>query len=741
MKMSNSSNMMLIRDGLRSIITQAHARCLFQTSKWASENLIGMAEIADESSMISIPSIDGYSSNPKNSAMNATNKQSINYMISQSEYNLILHAQALIANSEYQRASHSLLNPRQASKRIESSLGLFLAYYSMYLSGERIKDQHLQEWIASDSPSLGNQATNSPAATGSESNMSEFKNPLLPELYHQLYELYSKSSEKMDSFLYYLFAVVSRDMQKQYGLRSTQQTLLGSITGKNHTATDSNPSTVDLFIISLRMNPMNWSAWLDLAAHYIGEHADIPSQAQLLSHPLPAHVEIPYQNSTLFHIMHLFFQAHISNEKQLGHEALEVLDPLHAIFPNSSYVSSAIALAQYTVRDYDQAQEIFEVVRAHDPYRLELIDTYSNILYVKEQRTELSHLAHILTKISKYSSETCCVIGNFYSLKGQHEKAIRYFTRALKLDANHVSAWTLMGHEYVELRNFACAVKCYQNACQFTSLDYRAWYGLGQCYEILHMFSYALYYYKKAASIRNHDSRMWCAVGSCYKHMNYTSFAIQAFECAVKYDDHEGIATKELAKLYRDQGKHDQAIRYYLNHWISLGYITSTDYHITNTMMHGLSSDQKLDENFVEGILYVGNYFFSKGYLSHAEEYCSLLLDYVGPEGEEARALLREIRSMMTSSAAGPRDHSMNMSMNMTSIHQDTEDFLLSTSDDDLALHANNTSQLRAFSMSTSSITSSTGNPNPRRLSNQISSPMNSSVAMSIDLEEDDEEC
>lgn len=33
-----------------------------------------------------------------------------------------------------------------------------------------------------------------------------------------------------------------------------------------------------------------------------------------------------------------------------------------------------------------------------------------------------------------------------------------YFRRALKLDRNYLSAWTLMGHEYVELQNISAAI-------------------------------------------------------------------------------------------------------------------------------------------------------------------------------------------------------------------------------------------------------------------------------------------
>ena len=113
--------------------------------------------------------------------------------------------------------------------------------------------------------------------------------------------------------------------------------------------------------------------------------------------------------------------------------------------------------------------------------------------------------------------------------------------RALKLDKIYLSAWTLMGHEYMELRNTAAAVQCYRMAVDISETDYRAWYGLGersevivsdcdsysfllrthpyshqgQTYEMLHLYHYACYYYKKAAYLRPADARMWCAVGSC----------------------------------------------------------------------------------------------------------------------------------------------------------------------------------------------------------------------------------
>ena len=37
-------------------------------------------------------------------------------------------------------------------------------------------------------------------------------------------------------------------------------------------------------------------------------------------------------------------------------------------------------------------------------------------------------------------------------------QAVMYFRRALKLDPSYLSAWTLMGHEYVEMKNTPAAI-------------------------------------------------------------------------------------------------------------------------------------------------------------------------------------------------------------------------------------------------------------------------------------------
>ncbi len=108
-----------------------------------------------------------------------------------------------------------------------------------------------------------------------------------------------------------------------------------------------------------------------------------------------------------------------------------------------------------------------------------------------------------------------CFAGNYYSLRGEHEKAVIYFQRALKLEPRNAGAWILIGHELMELKNSPSACIAYHHALGWYTImigetvcleidkkDCRAWYGLGQMYDILRMPSYAIYYYQQAHKCR-----------------------------------------------------------------------------------------------------------------------------------------------------------------------------------------------------------------------------------------------
>jgi len=185
------------------------------------------------------------------------------------------------------------------------------------------------------------------------------------------------------------------------------------------------------------------------------------------------------------------------------------------------------------MKDFDHAASIFSELLVAHPLRLDGMDHFSNILYVLGNRPLLSFLSHHTTFLDVFRPETCIITGNFLSLTSQHEKSVQYFRRALTLDRSFSSAWTLMGHEYVEMKNTHAAIESYRRAVESNRRDYRAWYGLGQTYEMLEMYGYSLFYYQRAASLRPFDAKMWCAVGACFAEVGKLSNAIRAYKRAL----------------------------------------------------------------------------------------------------------------------------------------------------------------------------------------------------------------
>ncbi|CAM8926728.1 unnamed protein product [Rhodiola kirilowii] len=258
------------------------------------------------------------------------------------------------------------------------------------------------------------------------------------------------------------------------------------------------------------------------------------------------------------------------------------------------------------------------------------MDMYSNVLYAKESFSTLSCLclAHKVFMTDKYRPESCCIIGNYYSLKGQHEKSVMYFRRALKLNKNYLSAWTLMGHEYVEMKNTPAAVDAYRQAVNINPCDYRAWYGLGQAYEMMGMPYYALNYFRKSVYLQPDDYRLWIAMAQCYEteQLHMVEEAIKCYSRAAACNDREAIALHQLAKLHIELGRLDEAAEYYKKD------------------MERMEAEEREGPNMVEALLFLATHYKAQKKFEEAETYCTRLLDYTGPEKETAKSLMRNMR-------------------------------------------------------------------------------------------------
>jgi anaphase-promoting complex subunit 8 len=568
--------------GLRCGQAALAARGLVYASRWAAELLLALPPRSAEDEVAPAHH------RPCNDLLKPTSSVQLDQ---DDTYTL---AKAYFDSKQYRRCAGLLSRSKEQARELtdytETSAATFLRCYALFLSAEKE--------VALDGVPDSVSAARSTA---------------------DLHRLRADLATEDDPHCMYLLAVVNSKLD------------LGATDG----------TVRKLLIKSVTTFPWNWDAWKRLAAtvadadeaNFVFEEVcrdrAIRDRASSIAEDDPA-------CSVGRSCIGLLFWAWTCLENDGAEEARDVYNVVLETLEGSLYVKGCLASSLYHMRLFDEAQDLFEQIFAEDEFCLEGVDTYSNILYVKEDKVRLSVLAHRCVKVDKYCVETCCVVGNYYSLRGQHEQAVSYFQRALKLNRSYLSAWTLMGHEFVEMKNTAAAVEAYRRAVDVSPKDFRAWYGLGQTYELLDMPLYTLYYYSKAAALRPRDARMWCAVGQTLEELSRLADAARAYERMNACDDREGMALSKLASLYERMARESPSDR--------LEYSKMAAHYYAQNLSRRDSEGMGGAET-AASLLYLARYAVAQKQYANAEQLCMRLLDYSAVDKDSAKDLLREIHA------------------------------------------------------------------------------------------------
>lgn len=494
----------------------------------------------------------------------------------------------------------SKLRPISAPKNL-SQKALFLALYARYLSGEKRKNEESETILGpSDGPITANKEVRGILT-------------ILDEYFNARGGIENLGNSQ--GWLDYLYGIILMKVKSE---AQAKQWLLRSV----------------------NLNPYNWSAWLELGAAV----GSVDELRQVAEH-LP-------QN-----IVKVFFYIHCSQELYLQTpDVYNNVSQMLSIFPSSAFLTQQKALLHYHSRDHETAMNLFDSLLHASPHRLDGLDIYSNLLYVLPHRPKLANLAASASDTDKFRPETNCILGNYYSLISEHEKAVLHFRRALTLDRNFQAAWTLMGHEYIELKNTQAAIESYRRAVDINRKDYRAWYGLGQGYEMLECYSYCLHYYQQAAALFPNDPKMWAAVGNAYAKCGKLNNAIQAYKRALRVgsqiDTSSSFGSDKDPLAHAVGGALDPQVLFD----IALLYERDSNYEEAAAYMQLCLDQEEGAEEGVAGLgvtvitsrarLWLAKWSYSCGDWQRTMELANELCQD-GVEVEEAKGLVKDVRARM----------------------------------------------------------------------------------------------
>lgn len=128
-----------------------------------------------------------------------------------------------------------------------------------------------------------------------------------------------------------------------------------------------NEEAIQILIEAVNKQPTLWCAWLELA--------NLIRTIDLLNNI--NHNALPQ------HWIKDLFLAHCYMELSLSEEALNIyMEYSNKGFEKSIYIKSQIAKCYDNLREGQECKQTFEAIRKLDPFNLDYMDIYSNILFV-----------------------------------------------------------------------------------------------------------------------------------------------------------------------------------------------------------------------------------------------------------------------------------------------------------------------------------------------------------------------
>eukprot|EP00756_Hemistasia_phaeocysticola_P060669 Hpha_TRINITY_DN4225_c0_g1::TRINITY_DN4225_c0_g1_i1::g.186589::m.186589/K03355/APC8, CDC23; anaphase-promoting complex subunit 8 len=253
----------------------------------------------------------------------------------------------------------------------------------------------------------------------------------------------------------------------------------------------------NLLIDAVTRRPLLWSAWKLLAD--IASLRDFPV--------IRAHFA-----QFGGHWVICVFEALLNSKCHDSDSAMVQYRALSAELP-AAPIMGGFGSACYDAGDLETAERVFETLREKEPHRVEDLEKLTMLLYTQGRVSSLALLAHQCNASARSHKATQYVLGNLYSLDKCSSKAIAYFHRALQLDPDNASAWTLLGHEYspyqAGVTNTRACMYAYHRAVLADPREYRAWLGLAQiAYSEFSLPFLAAYYAGRCLAVRPNDERV-----------------------------------------------------------------------------------------------------------------------------------------------------------------------------------------------------------------------------------------
>ncbi|KND02285.1 anaphase promoting complex subunit CDC27 [Spizellomyces punctatus DAOM BR117] len=241
-------------------------------------------------------------------------------------------------------------------------------------------------------------------------------------------------------------------------------------------------------------------------------------------------------------------------------ETLKILSGLGEVHLRTGWALTQVARSYYEMAKYPEAARFFREARELEPWRAEGLDLFGSCLWHLKEEAELAYLAKEMESTDRLAPQTWCIVGNLYSLRQEHEMAIKCFGRAIQLNPYFQYAYTLTGFEYKMKEDYDRAVTFFQKAIRIDPRPFNAWFGLGEIYYQQQNYKASQFHYEKALSINPKNPIIHFHLGTILQKLGQDK-SLGCFETAVALEPKNALYRFRLAYALALSKRYEDALR------------------------------------------------------------------------------------------------------------------------------------------------------------------------------------
>ncbi len=147
--------------------------------------------------------------------------------------------------------------------------------------------------------------------------------------------------------------------------------------------------------------------------------------------------------------------------------------------------------------------------------------------------------------------------------KGEVEKAIEAYRKAISLNPNYAEAYNNLGVIYQEIGNREGALEWFQKAIEVNPQYEKGWSNLGLLYLLMGDLKKAEESFQKILMMNPHHLESLLHLGTVRKRERLWEKALESYQKALSLDPFHGETHYHLGLLYEEMGRTDLALPHY----------------------------------------------------------------------------------------------------------------------------------------------------------------------------------